>query len=545
MAAWKKETANVIANSTLFKDLLPDKLSNPDGASPDEWIKRIVKKLENFLTAGRAAKRVGITEPNTARGQSSATSGDESNDHGHGNAKSMFQRRTLTGLGLFNIRKNDEIAAEATRRAQAAGGRSNSEYARQASVLKNDVGMNQRSFKDDIWADMDEFAKSKVVGNVSMTLLWSFQTPEDTTETGMVCVNSLKGKPSFDAFCDQWEDLWSSWERYSAVCLPKWEATRTAVSIPRDADGTPVFPELDIDTTAGGAAGEVLRDFIRQLWEHCRPCDPFTWDGAASQYDKTRFQLPGDVTMESVKSLTGSKALGLAEYFMKQQETARFVFEAESEGEDSDEEEPVAGKGKGKGQAGGKNNDAVPPAPPSEAPKGKDAAPPAPPPEHPKGKDVAAPVSPPEDPKGKDAAPPAPPAEAPKGKDAAAPVSPPEDSKNDHSPADEAGTSGGKKAKKSVKPKKIAKAADDGGNKEPTKKRGRSAKHDQDKPDKPAKRPRVQPAPANPAPDFVPRKKQKVWTLENLSTGETTDVFYENKVPYTLDGNRYAEDVED
>lgn len=59
--------------------------------------------------------------------------------------------------------------------------------------------------------------------------------------------------------------------------------------------------------------------------------------------------------MESVKSLTGLKALALAEYFMKQQETERFVFELVSDGEDSDEEEPVVEKkGKGKGKAGGK-----------------------------------------------------------------------------------------------------------------------------------------------------------------------------------------------
>ncbi|KAJ7018266.1 hypothetical protein C8F04DRAFT_1199160 [Mycena alexandri] len=36
LAAWKKDTANVIAGSILFNDLLPDKLSNLDGASLNE-----------------------------------------------------------------------------------------------------------------------------------------------------------------------------------------------------------------------------------------------------------------------------------------------------------------------------------------------------------------------------------------------------------------------------------------------------------------------------------------------------------------------------
>lgn len=96
-------------------------------------------------------------------------------------------------------------------------------------------------------------------------------------------------------------------------------------------------------------------DNTNKFLAHCRPSEPFTWEGAATHYDKTRFQLPSDITMESVKSLTGLKALALAEYFMKQQETERFVFELVSDGEDSDEEEPVVEKkGKGKGKVGGK-----------------------------------------------------------------------------------------------------------------------------------------------------------------------------------------------
>lgn len=96
-------------------------------------------------------------------------------------------------------------------------------------------------------------------------------------------MTSLKGKPSFDTFCDQWEELWSSWQRYSTACLPSEclgcrrvnkltlnvlepEVIHAGASIPQDADGTPVFPELDTNTTPAAAAAEVLRDFIAQLW---------------------------------------------------------------------------------------------------------------------------------------------------------------------------------------------------------------------------------------------------------------------------------------
>ncbi|KAJ7027275.1 hypothetical protein C8F04DRAFT_1189711 [Mycena alexandri] len=230
LKTWKKDTARTIAASPLFKGHLPD--ASAGGVPPDKWIKRIIKKLENTITKQKPVK--SADGGNATGGQSSGT------DRGHGNAKSMFQRPALTALALFRSRKADEIAAEAKRRARDSGAVNPlpfyqparkalwealsedhwQEYEWQAVLLKNDVRLNQEAFKDDLWIDMDEFAKSKAVGPLCMTTLWSFQTPDGQTESGLACVTSLKGQPSFDTFCDQWGEFWSSWQRYSTACLP-------------------------------------------------------------------------------------------------------------------------------------------------------------------------------------------------------------------------------------------------------------------------------------------------------------------------------------
>lgn len=163
-------------------------------------VQRIIKKLENAITTGKPAKRAG--DGNRTSAQSSGT---DTVVRGHGNAKSMFQRSALTALTLFTSRKADEIVAEAKRRAKDSGAVNHlpfyqparkalwdalseehrQEYARQADLLKNDVRLNQQAFKDDLWIDMDEFAKSKAVGPLCMATLWSFQTPDGQTESGL------------------------------------------------------------------------------------------------------------------------------------------------------------------------------------------------------------------------------------------------------------------------------------------------------------------------------------------------------------------------
>ncbi|KAJ7907146.1 hypothetical protein B0H13DRAFT_1879857 [Mycena leptocephala] len=276
--------------------------------------------------------------------------------------KSFFQRPTLTVKRLFEIEKKLTTMIAATAAAKEKGAHhviecyqpckkkiwdaltdeEREDYVVRAETLQHDIGINQQSFMDFIWFDMDSFVKSGLFGPITLTLLYGGRTPKCQLFSGYSSAHSDANAKFFDESMPDWEPaVMGPFRKYlESVFPPPRLAAVVEHEIPLDGDGTPLFLELDLDATPATVVASILREFIQRLWAHFRPAEPFSWNGAALHYDETRFTLPMD--MESVATVKGAAALLWAEYFIGLE--TRFVFITEAQGADG---------GDGAGDAGG------------------------------------------------------------------------------------------------------------------------------------------------------------------------------------------------
>ncbi|KAJ6559588.1 hypothetical protein B0H19DRAFT_1260299 [Mycena capillaripes] len=383
VAKWKEEKANEIIKSPVFLDKLPSKAQDADrGASP---LLRIKTKFRNHLTGYQTKRGTG----STGQSRSNATGTSKaSGDDGLTSSKSFLVRPTLTARRLFEIERKEAILALAKTKAESVqakrviecyqvskkelweqlGKATQDEFGTRAAALKNDIGINQAGFASAIWSDLNDFVKSGLFGEMTITMMWSCRTVKDSLIRGHASAHSSGDQEYFDESGSEWEGVWNLWKAYAEKTLPpRVPVYNVECKIPLDTDGTPLFPELDVDEMAPAKIVSVVKQFIAQLYAHCRPSDGFSWSAAADCYDKARFQLPVD--MELIESVGGAKAIMLAEFFMNHREEERFVFLPADEGEGGEdggaEEDDVDVDGeengkqkKKKGKASSKKNGA-------------------------------------------------------------------------------------------------------------------------------------------------------------------------------------------
>ncbi|KAJ7831374.1 hypothetical protein B0H13DRAFT_2371476 [Mycena leptocephala] len=376
-ANWKATTANTIVNSPLFKGHLASEEEDPvHGGTPEKWL-ACEGQIQECGTAVKKAMANGAPVPrasNATAGPSTATAPAASS------GKSFFQRPTLTAKRLFEIEKKLTIMIAAAAAAKEKGAQrviecyqpckkkiwdaltdeEREDYVVRAETLQHDIGINQQSFMDFIWFDMDSFVKSGLFGPITLTLLYGGRTPKCQLFSGYSSAHSDANAKFFDESMPDWEPaVMGPFRKYlESVFPPPRLAAVVEHEIPLDGDGTPLFPELDLDATPATVVASILREFVQRLWAHFRPAEPFSWNGAALHYDKTRFTLPMD--MESVATVKGAAALLWAEYFIGLE--TRFVFITEAQGqtvgmkEQEQEEEKAKKKGKAKGKGKKKAN---------------------------------------------------------------------------------------------------------------------------------------------------------------------------------------------
>ncbi|KAJ7806034.1 hypothetical protein B0H14DRAFT_3484408 [Mycena olivaceomarginata] len=198
------------------------------------------------------------------------------------------------------------------------------EFNERALALRNDVGINQASFEAAIWAETEDFLKTGQFGDMTITILFGYRTPDDELRRGHVSSTSASVGKRFDDPGSFWDEVYQRWADFTEEALPpKTVKSSSEIDIPLDTDGTPIFPEVDLDATPAATVASTIKQF-----SHRRPSDSFTWDKAAAHYDKTRFTMP--VAMDMVESVSGVRALMLAEFFKGLRDEERFVFDAEA-----------------------------------------------------------------------------------------------------------------------------------------------------------------------------------------------------------------------
>ncbi|KAF8127305.1 hypothetical protein K438DRAFT_1790044 [Mycena galopus ATCC 62051] len=328
------------------------------GATPAEWRKRITKKFENHLT-----QHGGSSKKATTAGAKNATG-----DDGLASGKSFFVRPALDGRRLFEVENKGDILALAEATADPADpkGRfhhyqpskkalwdglltkAQQEFETRAAKMKSDVGVNQKSFSDGISEDLDACVSSGLYGDMAVTILYAFRTPENSLLRGY----SGNGSYFEDSGSD-WSTAWDRWDAYAEKALPpRRPVYNLEHDIPADEDSTPVFPQLDVNKIAPASMASIVKEFILRLHKHCRPLEPFSWSTAATCYDSERFKLPVD--MEFIECVEGVDAIVLAKFFMSLRDEARFVFLPPGVGNKEDENTD-GGKGGGGGSDGEEN----------------------------------------------------------------------------------------------------------------------------------------------------------------------------------------------
>ncbi|KAJ7115661.1 hypothetical protein C8R44DRAFT_855012 [Mycena epipterygia] len=347
---WKRTTVDSLLEDPAFKDKLPSEAEDAkNGACAATWTQRLKDKFKNYKPKQQKAD----SNPNATGGASTAAKAKVGVTPSSSTTRTrFFGRPTLSASRLFEIENKEVINKAAAAEATAKGSRrsighfqpckkkmweglsddAQAKYKNRAEELQNDVKSNQDGFNTAIWDDMDTFVRSGAFGSeFTMTLMWGMRDPQDRMVRGRASVHSVNNRPYFEE-SEGGDQVWELYKSYTEIALPARVSTAldTEYHIPLNADGIPVFPDINLMNTAPAAVASALKQFIRRVWEHCRPSQPsFSWDEAAVQYDKARFPVP--VAFENRESLSVAQAFSLADFFLKLQEEDAFVFKPEGD----------------------------------------------------------------------------------------------------------------------------------------------------------------------------------------------------------------------
>ncbi|KAF8209268.1 hypothetical protein K438DRAFT_1961001 [Mycena galopus ATCC 62051] len=343
-ASWKADTAKKIIALPLFANLLTKEEDPVRGTSHAGWEERVRKKFGNHKTQ--------TVKPSASSAQSA------------GSEKGFFGRPKLSAWMLFGVEQKEAIDAGAQSLATEAG-KTNTlpfyqtskkrlwdaltedekvEVAGRALRHHQDADLNQEAFRLSIWQDMQDFAKSGIYGDMTMTLLYGFRTAKGSMFCGSSSVNSIPEGKGFGETPGFSSSTWQAFSAFAEDALPVSVKDETQYDIPVDDEGTPVFPAINMNATALGVVNVFIKRYLEILWMHCRPLDgSFSPEIAAAHYDKTRFVLP--VAMERVDSLTPGEIVTLSEFFKGLTDSGPFVFRGDAE--EGGDEEPPANEDKG------------------------------------------------------------------------------------------------------------------------------------------------------------------------------------------------------
>ncbi|KAJ7658462.1 hypothetical protein B0H17DRAFT_349961 [Mycena rosella] len=124
------------------------------------------------------------------------------------------------------------------------------------------------------------------------------------------------------AIPEKWSDTLTDFAHFAGGVIPMPAQGESDFTIPRNADGIPTFPRIDLATTTPGTMLRMLKLYLKAVWGHCRATeDSVAWDNLQC-YDTKVFTLP--VALENPDSMNVIDIMRLAQYFMNQQDP--FVF---------------------------------------------------------------------------------------------------------------------------------------------------------------------------------------------------------------------------
>ncbi|KAJ7692259.1 hypothetical protein B0H17DRAFT_1200594 [Mycena rosella] len=487
---WKKKMATTIFESSTFADVRAPECADTTGASSDPildqatldtsgrpleapavWIRRINKKFENHKKTKVAQKAMSDFKASISPTVASTSSGAVPQDIRGEVAKRFFRRRTKTGRDLMAVERGEELEARAAASAADAGveplakyqpcksdmwaaltSKEREDYDKRAEEGANDIALNQEGFRAAMLEEMTAICTGGMIGDAEITVLFSFREATGKLICGQLHAHSAHNSEDIGQnIKEQWDKTLDYWSEFAARVIPVPDSVNpkvASVSIPRNGDGIPVFPRLDLKATTPVIVVGVLKAYIGELWDLCgRAEKSVAWDDLPC-YDANIFFLP--VALRDPDPMTMPEVYLLAEYFMSLVAEKPFVFLADTAVPPPPPPKPDGTAPPPPPPPPPKPDGSAPPPPPLPPPKPDGAAPPPPPPPPPKPDGTAPPPPPPPPPKPDGSAPPPPPLPPPKPDGAAPPPPPPSPPKPDGSappPPPPQDKMGGRKAK--------------------------------------------------------------------------------------------------
>ncbi|KAJ7505904.1 hypothetical protein B0H11DRAFT_2220538 [Mycena galericulata] len=174
------------------------------------------------------------------------------------------------------------------------------------------IPQNQLDFERNIGGTLQDLCNG-ALGPAEMVLLASFRNASGGISTFVVEGHSEQNDRSFSDFYPTFPVLRKSWDSFSEEVLPAALTDRTDWNmIPRNSEGIPIFPSVDLDNITRSSLAQVTEFDVAQT------PDDF--------YDTTQFSFKPTLG-EPLTSLSLSQLGGMVEYFIAMSTTETpFVF---------------------------------------------------------------------------------------------------------------------------------------------------------------------------------------------------------------------------
>ncbi|KAJ7697400.1 hypothetical protein B0H17DRAFT_1197459 [Mycena rosella] len=294
--------------------------------APGVWLGRIRKKFDNHKkTAICKAAIAKYTAMNSVTVPATSTSASAS---AFVSLWLLFPRKTPTPSFVAKRRLVGGSVLAAYRPCKKAmwdelKPEARKDYDQRALSNARNVRENQAAFQQAVFEELNAICKGGLLGPVEMVLVYTFRDATGRLICADVHAHSvLNAKTIQMAIPEKRSDTLTDFAHFAGGVIPMPAQGESDFTIPRNADGIPTFPRIDLATTTPGTTLRMLKLVNRGIIGHCRATeDSVAWDNLQC-YDAKVFTLP--VALENPDSMNVIDIMRLAQYFMNQQDP--FVF---------------------------------------------------------------------------------------------------------------------------------------------------------------------------------------------------------------------------
>ncbi|KAJ7606587.1 hypothetical protein DFH06DRAFT_1347968 [Mycena polygramma] len=331
VAAWKETTALEILQSPLFKGNLASKSDDDKkGADLVVWKERIKKKFGNRVTADSKKK---AKSPSSASGF--LTFAPMS-------AMALFEKENRL---LLTAQANEQVSKMQHRMAvcypscvekmwNTLGEDEQTTYQKRADQTPQSVLTNQADFPRAAQEALTTLCRSGHVGKLELMAFWAYREPDGALRHGIIDAHASEDVPDMADTTDWDEKVCGLWQQFAKKYIPT-ASVAQSTRIPRNAEGIPVFPTVDLQSRTPQDVwnvSAVMTEYLAELWALQWDKAPLPWHKLCQDgiyYDSQKFSPPFQFTAPA--SLQLPQLYDLAEYFSARSSADPFIFRDHAE----------------------------------------------------------------------------------------------------------------------------------------------------------------------------------------------------------------------